>query len=632
MNNRNQTEAPNAPPETDTVCQGERPDFHSRHLKILYTFTAIFSAVTIGLDARESIPARLRIDFLISLPVLLILANAIWLRFYRPLKRRIYIHLLCCNLLLFALVWLSSQNLLRWTVLMAVAIVLRFAIVGGWALSTAGVALVVEGIRRRTFTWHLVAARCSRFCIPILFMTVCLESAAYLLQPIWQPDQPLPKFELSQTNDNKTIAAIGGSTMLGFPYAPEYGIVSASGHLLKHAYPSHDIRLKNLAVTGINLPRAISSLRALTQKPDLIVVYSGHNEFFFDFREMADIRKTRFRFIDDLLSYSPVFNIIDPIVSQYLLIVIGPEGVTGLIRNRGCPEPLAEKRLQRYVTQLNYLFDWASEYGINVVYCVPTSDEADFEPNQSRCDNCSKNDRALVEEQWQEIKRLLNAGQHEEALSACETAIQRFHGVAELHYRKAQCLHRLERFDEAQRQYSVARDLDDRPARASSFYTAAGTQAAVEAGVAVIDCPEILRAHTNDGILTSQFFLDGVHPNLHASFILGRELAAEVCRQNLLGIDQAPQPMRDSFEESLKDHGVTRQTLVRAYATTSEVLTHYRTFRRYDDKKRIADAARFKRLSERLATQEIAPGEAGAESLSQSESPASSSPASADPM
>jgi tetratricopeptide (TPR) repeat protein len=95
---------------------------------------------------------------------------------------------------------------------------------------------------------------------------------------------PTPHFDAftkQKSADTYRVFIIGGSTAAGFPYTMNGAFSRFVKRYLEIQYPAHNIEVVNLAISAVNsytfrdlIPGIIS------QKPDLILIYAGHNEYY----------------------------------------------------------------------------------------------------------------------------------------------------------------------------------------------------------------------------------------------------------------------------------------------------------------------------------------------------------------
>ena len=76
--------------------------------------------------------------------------------------------------------------------------------------------------------------------------------------------------------------------------------MEVAGWRLQQLYPGRIVKLHNLAIGGQNLRQAINGLHKLETRPDLLLVYSGHNEFYQDMEEILITAESPFHVLDPL--------------------------------------------------------------------------------------------------------------------------------------------------------------------------------------------------------------------------------------------------------------------------------------------------------------------------------------------
>lgn len=493
----------------------------------------------------------------------------------------------------------------RWhrrLIFLSLAVLLRAYYLTAILLAAAFVTLLAVSIIRRSVRWHRSAPTMLRIGFAATFVFGTLEAAAALLQPSWKPDFQLPDLPESPESNQRTIVAIGGSTMVGLPYAPDFGILPTVEWYLNKAYPDLKIDTKNLAVTGINQRRAIATLTDLETKPNLLVIYSGHNEFFHESDEMATIRMTSFGNIDDWLLAFPTFRIVNPVLSQYLMAQSSWVTERNMIDTPICPPSVGEVRRQRFQAELRQLFKWASRQEIHVVYCPVVSDTATFAPNFSGCRDCQPADRMQLDQQWHRLKQAQADGEHGEVIESCRNVLSRHPDIADFHFLAGTSLRSLRRYSEADLHFQQAKDLDGFPIRALQSYTDAAIAAAAEFDVPMIESETRLRALSSDGLLSNELFLDGVHPNLKSCHALGHAIAESIVQHDLLRSPTPATALNTDLATCLKQFRFTTDQLAEAYERTAVVLDHYADFRPFDAMARRTRAALFRKIAVDLRT------------------------------
>jgi hypothetical protein len=507
-------------------------------------------------------------------------------------------------------------GLYRYSFLLIAGITLRMSITVG-VLSCAGVLLLLcETIRRGKLRWRPWVPGLLRTGVAVLVAVPILEGTAWIIEQSKFQPLPMPGTLSSAAENEIHIAAVGGSTMLGFPYEPHYSIGHVLTWQLRQMYPEHKVRLENLSVTGANLEQALARLGDLKQKPDMILVYSGHNQFFHRLEELDLARKTSWGTIDDWMSLSAVFRITNPLLAQQMMVTTTKPEDQRLSGAGICPPHLLKTRLQRYIRQLNDFFRWAKENDITVVFCSPAAGESDFEPNLSLGDPDDAATMEAIEQQWLAVRQMQQNSEWTTALHLCSDALQKHPNVAEFHFRAGECCINLDQPHNAQSHFENAINLDQFPIRAPDSYRESGLRAARRAGVTVVETEDVIRRHAEHGLLSRKFFLDGVHPNLRSTYLIGRSVTdAALTTTAFLRHGEPGSPSRMSFVESMQDHDIGAEVLAKAYETTEDVLKRYSDFRPFDPDRRLKEAAEYAKLAAQLRNQDIEPGDTGIESI-----------------
>jgi lysophospholipase L1-like esterase len=95
------------------------------------------------------------------------------------------------------------------------------------------------------------------------------------------PDPPNDLFLRRKPDDGYRIFVLGGSTTAGFPYGTNVMFSRILQRRLQDTFPERHVEVVNAAMTGVNSYTVLDLLdEILEQQADLILVYSGHNEFY----------------------------------------------------------------------------------------------------------------------------------------------------------------------------------------------------------------------------------------------------------------------------------------------------------------------------------------------------------------
>ena len=496
-------------------------------------------------------------------------------------------------------------------------LLLRITVAGLWGTAIIGGPFVLLWIlqRRRGVRRSFPFAR---WWFASLLILAFVEPTAAVLQPKTRR-LAIPAKLADPPAGELHVVALGGSTMVGYPYEPKFGIAEVAAHGLRRMYPHQKVVLHNLALPGLNLANAVAEMRRLTVRPQLLLLYSAHNEFYWDMEELMTESSSPFDMFDRWFRWSPSFCI----VHQYLKtrVIVRPETHKqfGLISDPAASAEMRVKRLRRFRDQLRQLAEFCRREQIPTVWYVPAASESGFEPNRS----CIAG--TITPERKREIERIYGQARSAEtaanwrsAASLYESALVRYPGFAEFHFRLGHCLSHLRKYGEARSHFQQALDDDGYPVRAITDYRDSIAQVAGEFDIPLIDSAKVLRPLTPHGILDRSLFHDNVHPTLKAFHALGTAALTLISRRHLLdsvaGPPQTVEP--EGLFATTAALKITRGDLVSAYRRIAAGLNHLGILR-FDETGRKREADRYQSMADRLEHGDINPGDEGTEPLRQ---------------
>jgi tetratricopeptide (TPR) repeat protein len=414
------------------------------------------------------------------------------------------------------------------------------------------------------------------------------------------------------------IASIGDSTMVGHPYEPKFGIPQVLAWRVRQMYPQRTVVIENLALPGQNLPQAIDRLQRLQYRPHLLLVYSGHNEFFHELEELGRTSESRFGALDALLNHSPTFRVLNAGLRQSVVLLQLKSGVQReFIEPPIAGRDLLGRRQARFRRQLEQLARFGRERDIPMLWFVPAASESGFEPNRSWLP--ADTPPAEVEAVIETLERGRNrerAADWPGAVELYRSALARHPEFAEFHFRLGECQLKLDRPDEARRHFQEALENDGHPVRATAPYRTAVSEVAEAFSIPVVVTGEALREDAPLEILDRSLFHDNVHPTLRGFYLIGIAGARVVADAGLLeprfGVPAEIPPAR--FADAVAEMHVDRQDVAAALRRVANGMRWLARLR-YDRTGRNRQADENLRVAEKLEAGQIEPGEEGSEAL-----------------
>ncbi|MCW8817362.1 MAG: SGNH/GDSL hydrolase family protein, partial [Ignavibacteriaceae bacterium] len=88
-------------------------------------------------------------------------------------------------------------------------------------------------------------------------------------------------FDIVKKENSFRVFVMGGSSAAGFPFSPNGTFSRYIRDRLELLYPEKNIEVINIAITATNSYTIRDLLpEVIKQKPDLIIIYAGHNEYY----------------------------------------------------------------------------------------------------------------------------------------------------------------------------------------------------------------------------------------------------------------------------------------------------------------------------------------------------------------
>ncbi|HEV8067683.1 MAG TPA: tetratricopeptide repeat protein [Planctomycetaceae bacterium] len=516
-----------------------------------------------------------------------------------------------------ALACLSALDLLNLAALHVLVLGLRVAVLSIWLFVLVGIPVVIWRLAaRRPASLTQISTLGKLWFSALVFLLLAEPSAALLARVLDNPNRlTLPRNLPLPPPGELHVAFVGESTMAGFPYM-KFGIPKVVGWQLEQMYPGRKIVLDDLSAVGLNLRTALARLNELSVQPQLLLLYSGHNEFFYDVEELATDLDTPWERFDGLLDWLPLFQLLDRRIPRQVGVQdLQAQGARALVDRPIASPEAREKRLARFGAQLEQLGDWCERLGISEIWFVPAGAEADYAPNRSYLDHLpTESERKEIESTEREARSLRDAGRWHEAGEKYRTALESYPGFAEFHFQLADCLMHEGKRNEAAPQYTRALELDGLPVRMIGPWRR--KMAEEHRTLTVVDSDAVLRPHTPAGILDRSVFLDYVHPNLRSYYHLGMAAVERIRSDRLLDwLAGKPQTAAQTdFASAIAHAGFTPKDLALAYRRTAEA-DRWMTRLRFESSRLARDAKQYEDWSRQLESGQIAPGQNGTEAL-----------------
>ena len=325
------------------------------------------------------------------------------------------------------------------------------------------------------------------------------------------------------------VVFVGASTVQGFPHPRRLAAASFLEAMLQDALPERTVEVFNLGITSIaSFAVAQVVADALVLEPDLVVVYTGHNEFY-GIYGVGDYETPRYNRLDYALRQLHLAQLVQGAADYFdgngsstdLLKLMAQRGEVPVDSAR---RRAAEVHLRENVRQIAKT---CQSVGVPLILCTLAANDAGFAPVGSSAVALG----GAPGRQWSE--RMEGAAVRltgdyvavevaEKALVLLDQAAALSAGHAWLWYLRGRALERLDRQDEAHVAFRKARDLDTMPWRAPTAHSEIIRSQARESGAILADVEAAFAAAAPPQGVGWQWAVDHVHFSVPGQALLAR--------------------------------------------------------------------------------------------------------------
>jgi len=347
------------------------------------------------------------------------------------------------------------------------------------------------------------------------------------------------EFPLDKTDNAFRIFVLGGSSAYGFPWGAAQAFPAALEKALAASMPDREVQAINAAGMSYGSHRLrILTHEVLQYEPDLLILYSGHNEFVErDLHDRLDAGPPLPAGLRLMLHrwrlYSALHRLIvpgGPAVTESGDAGNGAAALIGLDANREYSTDVAwadhEIVGARFEENLRAIVAAATSAGVPVVLCTMPSNERGWRPNQTTWPgSMSATDRAAAQRAIAAARSANDAQDPQAALRAIadiEGSMDR--AGAGAWFEKGRALLALDQVSDAARAFSAARNLDGQPGRATESINNTIESVAGDTAATIAPVELAFRKTAANGIPGFDLFEDYVHPKPGAHVLIAREL------------------------------------------------------------------------------------------------------------
>ena len=292
------------------------------------------------------------------------------------------------------------------------------------------------------------------------------------------------------------------------------------------------------------MSRALSQLR---KRPDIVLIYSGHNEFWSRYPATRVVNPGVFD-PAALLRVSPILGRLLAIREQNQIDSAHAAPAERRLIDQAAYTPEEfQQRLEDFHRQLQGIVRVCERGQIMPVLIIPPANDAGYEPNRSILPSSMTDEQRTGFE-----RRFLEARSAEtnplEAIERYRALIADQPGFAEAHFRLGRLLLEQGSTVQANEQFALARDTDAYAIRCPTPFQDVYRELAASSGAVLIDGPAELRAVNPHGVLDFNLFHDAHHPSFLGHVALAEAVLRELRQHEALGWNSGPVPTVDRAE------------------------------------------------------------------------------------
>lgn len=385
-----------------------------------------------------------------------------------------------------------------------------------------------------------------------------------LRYPLFCPDS----FLINKPDNEFRVFCVGGSTVQGRPFALETAFSTWLELSLQVADPSKQWTVVNcggVSYASYRLAPIVEEI--MDYEPDLLILYTGHNEFLED-RTYESIKTTSPLIVrsHERLSSLKTYSFLRSCV------VGDGDRKSGSDANSKLP-PEVEARLdfrggltkytrddiwkqnvvRHFEHNLRRMVKTAESSGVPVILCNPVSNLRDAAPFKSQNSQLTPKDLQTFEQSWQKILDESSPRNSTRDLDLLESLVKLDPRHADVQFRIGQVYLELGDVDKAKRHLILAKEEDICPLRIIEPMYDVIEEVSNELKIPLIDVKAFFEKRANDGIPGRESLIDHVHPTIHGHQLIAGLLMDELVEKKLVTVtENFDNAKADRFEAHLE--------------------------------------------------------------------------------
>jgi hypothetical protein len=410
------------------------------------------------------------------------------------------------------------------------------------------------------------------------------------------------------SNADVKILVIGESSAAGEPYEPWISVGQIVGWKLETVFPGRTFAVDVRARGGFCLEQALLPLNGLDYKPDVILLFSGHNEFHARYGWSRNVAHYAEEGPESLLGLQQLARSITAtthVILKNLDRFYGEAPPPPHVSRELVDHPSFTPREYRYLLdefrrRLNSLADYCNRIGALAILIVPGSNDGAYEPSRSYlASDVSVLARADFAAEFR-AARATEAFDPGEAIASYRGLIAQHAEFAESHYRLGKLLAGTGQNREALREFVLARDADGLPVRCPSDFRAIFHSVARRYGTMLVDAPSILAKVSPAGFPDDYLFHDAHHMNLVGTIAVAHDILEQLRARHAFGWPDSAAVPAVALEECAGHFKMDRKKWAKVCEKSSGFYSR-QAYIRFDPADRVDVQQRYNRAAAAIA-------------------------------
>jgi lysophospholipase L1-like esterase len=340
-------------------------------------------------------------------------------------------------------------------------------------------------------------------------------------------DNQFDLFLKEKTDRTFRVFVQGASTVVGFPFYRGGSFPRMLKHRLSLTFPDINIEVVNTGMTAVNSYTLLDLVdEIIEQKPDLVIIYAGHNEYYGALGIGSTISHGSHPAVVRLYLMFKEFRFFQLCENAYYAIV-GSNTPKPSERTTTLMEVMAEN--QRIPYQSEAYFDGIDQFNTNLRKILSKYNRNNIPVILSTVVSNERSIKPFIGEGITDMDQLEEVLDQQPRPDANEIAQYDAHAVYE------RGIHYLENNDVAAKGYfHLAKELDLLRFRAPEKINEVIIELSDEYDVPLVNMKAVFETHSQHGIVGDDLMTEHVHPNIRGQFLMADAFYNKIKELNLL--------------------------------------------------------------------------------------------------